>query len=289
MSAPATALVTGAGRGLGAAIATALARLGHTVGVLDVDVAGIDTTVAAINASADPGRAVGLEASTTDEEAVERALDALTTAAGTPPSVVVNNAGIVRFGPLLTVSVTDWRSVVDVNLTGTFVVSRAVVRRLQERRDQNAEPAVTQAAGSTATGLDARIVNITSMNGVAPGPNAGAYGATKAAIALLTQQMAIEWGPLGVRVNAVAPGLIDAGMSEPLYADPETRVARESKVPLGRLGTSADIAAAVTFLLSDAAAYVTGQNLIVDGGVTMSMIANLPRPRAVDTIGHRDA
>lgn len=126
------------------------------------------------------------------------------------------------------------------------------------------------------------------MNGIAPGPNAGSYGATKAGVALLTQQMAIEWGPLGVRVNAVAPGLIDAGMSEPIYADPETRQARESKVPLGRLGTAADISSVVTFLLSDAAAYMTGQNVLVDGGVTMSMIANLPRPQSVDSIGHRD-
>ncbi|MDH4280601.1 MAG: SDR family oxidoreductase, partial [Acidimicrobiia bacterium] len=90
----------------------------------------------------------------------------------------------------------------------------------------------------------------------------------------------------GIRVNAVAPGLIDAGMSEPIYADPSTRSARESKVPLGRLGTSADIAEVVLFLASDAAAYVHGQNILVDGGVTGSVIAHLPRPSSVDSVGH---
>jgi NAD(P)-dependent dehydrogenase (short-subunit alcohol dehydrogenase family) len=126
------------------------------------------------------------------------------------------------------------------------------------------------------------IVNVTSMNGVAPGPNAGAYGSTKAGVALLTQQMALEWGPQGVRVNAVAPGLIDGGMSAPIYADPEMRKARESKVPLGRLGLPEDVARAVLFLASDDAAYVTGQNLLVDGGVTMGIIGQLPRPASVE-------
>ena len=98
--------------------------------------------------------------------------------------------------------------------------------------------------------------------------------------------MAIEWGQLGIRVNAVAPGLIDAGMSEPIYADPTTRRARESKVPLGRLGTSDDIASAVLFLASEQASYIHGQNLVVDGGVTGSVIAHLPRPASVDSVGH---
>ena len=129
------------------------------------------------------------------------------------------------------------------------------------------------------------IVAVTSMNGVAPGPNAGAYGATKAAVGLLVQQMAIEWGPAGIRVNAVAPGLIDAGMSEPVYADAEVRRLRAGKVPLGRLGTADDVAEAVLFLGSDAAAYISGQTLLVDGAVTHAMIGQLPRPRAVDSIG----
>ncbi len=251
-------VVTGAGRGIGAGIARAAAAAGYRVGVLDLDASGATAVAEEICATSGPDAAIALVASTADETAVEAALDAFGSV-----DVVVNNAGIVRFGPLAELSLADWRAVVDVNLTGTFVVARAAAARMA-------------AAGGGC------IVNITSMNGVAPGPNAGAYGATKAGVALLTQQMAIEWGGSGIRVNAVAPGLIDGGMSEPIYADPVTRAARESKVPAGRLGTVDDIAQAVLFLASEAASYITGQNILVDGGVTMSMIANLPRPAAVD-------
>ncbi len=253
------AVVTGGGRGIGAAICRMADARGYRVGVLDVD----GDAAASVAASLDGG--VALRAAVNDEAAVTEALDRFTATAGVP-ALAVNNAGIVRFGPLADLSVEDWRDTVDVNLTGTFVVGRAAAVRMA-------------AAGRGA------IVNLTSINGVSPGPYAGAYGSTKAAIALLTAQMAIEFGPAGVRVNAVAPGLIDGGMSEPIYADAEIREARAAKVPLGRLGTVDDIARVVLWLGSDEAAYVTGQNLVADGGVVMSMIANLPRPRSVDSVG----
>jgi NAD(P)-dependent dehydrogenase (short-subunit alcohol dehydrogenase family) len=158
-----------------------------------------------------------------------------------------------------------------VNLVGTFNMARAVAQKMIDANIQGT------------------IINVTSMNGVAPGPNAGAYGATKSAIALMTQQMAIEWGPLGIRVNAIAPGLILAGMSDPIYADPVVREARESRVPLGRLGTAEDIANTVVFLSSDQSSYMTGQNLLIDGGVTMSVISSLPRPASVDSVGIKDS
>ena len=211
-----------------------------------------------------------MTADTTDEHQVEAALDRFAEVTGGPPDALVCNAGIVRFAPLLDLDVDDWRAVVDVNLSGTFVAARAVARRM------------------VAAGRPGAIVTVTSMNGVAPGPNAGAYGATKAGVALLTQQMALEWGPLGIRVNAVAPGLIDAGMSEPIYADPEIRRRRSERVPMGRLGTGADVAAVVLFLLSPAAAYVNGTEILVDGGVTMSVISTLPRPKDVDSVGPDD-
>ena len=250
-------LVTGGGRGLGAAIAALAIERGYRVGIIDL----------AVPASAAGGQDHVIEtfaASVGDEAAIETVLDRFGV-----PDVVVNNAGIVRFGPLVDHALDDFRAVVDVNLVGTFLVARAAARRWIAA----ATPGV--------------VVNVTSMNGVAAGPNAGAYGATKAAVALLTAQMALEWGPHGIRVNAVAPGLIDAGMSEPIYADPATRAAREAKVPLGRLGTATDIAEVVLFLASDQAAYVHGQNIVVDGGVTGSIIAHLPRPAAVDAVGHQ--
>ena len=250
-------LVTGGGRGLGAAIAALAIERGYRVGIIDP----------AVPASAAGGQDHVIEtfaASVSDEAAIETVLDRFGV-----PDVVVNNAGIVRFGPLVDHALDDFRAVVDVNLVGTFLVARAAARRWIAA----ATPGV--------------VVNVTSMNGVAAGPNAGAYGATKAAVALLTAQMALEWGPHGIRVNAVAPGLIDAGMSEPIYADPATRAAREAKVPLGRLGTATDIAEVVLFLASDHAAYVHGQNIVVDGGVTGSIIAHLPRPAAIDAGGHQ--
>ncbi len=247
-------LVTGGALGLGAAIARAASAAGYRVGVIDVE------ETPPYNGE---GGIASFVASVSDEAAIERVLDEFGT-----PDVVVNNAGIVRFAPLVDHAVDDFRSVLDVNLLGTFIVARAVARRL------------------IAVGRPGSIVNITSMNGVAAGPNAGAYGASKAGVALLTSQMAIEWGAHGIRVNAVAPGLIDAGMSEPIYADPATRRARESKVPLGRLGTATDIADAVLYLASERAGYIHGQNIVVDGGVTGSVINHLPRPAAVDSVGH---
>jgi NAD(P)-dependent dehydrogenase (short-subunit alcohol dehydrogenase family) len=249
-------LVTGGARGLGASVARAAARRAYRVLVLDLDRTGAEAIAREIDGEP-------IVASISDTATIERALDGLGW-----PDVLVNNAGIVRFGPLIDLDAGDWRAVVDINLTGTFLLSQLVARHW------------------IASGTAGAIVNITSMNGVAPGPNAGAYGSTKAAIALLTQQMAIEWGAHGIRVNAVAPGLIDAGMSEPIYADPATRHARESKVPLGRLGVGDDVAQAVLFLASPEASYITGQNVLVDGGVTMAMIANLPRPKSVDQVGH---
>lgn len=261
-----TVLVTGAAGGLGAGIATAAAEAGWRVGVLDLD------GPAAARTAAEVGRgAVALEADTSDADALEAALDRLAAATGEPtPAAVVCNAGVVRFGPLLELGADEWARTVEVNLTGTFLTARAVARRM------------------VAAGLGGAVVTVTSMNGVAPGPNAGAYGATKAGVARLTQQMALEWAPHGIRANAVAPGLIDAGMSEPVYADPDVRRRRAARVPAGRLGTPADVAAAVVFLLSDAAGYINGVELLVDGGVTMSVIATLPRPRSVDAVGDAD-
>lgn len=247
-------MVTGGAAGIGHGIAVAAAEAGYRVGLLDVD-PGVERTAEDVGMT-------GYHGSATDAASLRAALDDFGT-----PDAWVNNAGVVRFGPLLDLDLDDWQAVIDVNLTGVFVAARAVAERMAER-----------GSGS--------IVNITSMNGVAPGPNAGAYGATKAAVLLLTKQMAIEWGRLGIRVNSVAPGLIDDGMSAPLYRDQATREARESKVPLGRLGQAADVAEAVLFLADERSAYITGQNILVDGGVTMSMIANLPRPKSIDGVGH---
>ncbi len=248
-------IVTGAGRGIGAEIARQAAGDGYRVGVLDID------TDAAERVAGELPEAVALEASTTDSDVVEAVLDVFGT-----PDVLVNNAGIVRFSPLLDHSETDWRAVVEVNLTGPFVCGRAVARRL-----------ITEGRGGT-------IVNVSSINGIAPGPNSGAYSATKAGVIQLTRQMAIEWGPAGIRVNSVAPGIIDDGMSAPILADPEVRATRSARTPIQRLGTAADIARAVLWLGSDDAGYVSGHNLVVDGGVVSTVLAGMPRPQHIDGV-----
>jgi NAD(P)-dependent dehydrogenase (short-subunit alcohol dehydrogenase family) len=117
------------------------------------------------------------------------------------------------------------------------------------------------------------------MGGIHPAPGGGAYGATKSGLAQMTELMSVEWGPSGIRVNAVAPGFIDAGMSAPFFKDPVVRELRGGGVPLRRLGTAEDVAEAVMFLASDAASYISGQELAVDGGVINSVLAQLPRER----------
>ena len=255
MTADRSLLVTGGAAGIGAEIARLAGAAGYRVGVLDTDGAAARRVAGEIHG------AVALAASVSDEDQIEAALDSFGT-----PEVLVNNAGIVRFGPLLEHSAADFRAVVAVNLVGTFLCGRAAARRMA-------------ASGG------GRIVNMASMNGTAPGPNAGAYASTKAGIIMLTQQMTLEWSQFGIRVNCVAPGLIDGGMSAAINADPVLRAERETAVPRGRLGTTADIAKAVLWLASSESDYVCGQTLLVDGGITMSILSHLPRPASVDGVG----
>ncbi len=247
-----TAFVTGGGAGLGAAIALKLAADGYRVAVVDANGETARATAARLDG------AIGLQADVTEATQVEQAVAAAELAFGASLDVLVNNAGIVRFGSLLEQSVEDFRRVVDVNLVGVFIVSQIVARRMVAR-------------GSGA------IVNITSINAITPGPNAGAYPATKAAIARLTEHFAVELGPHGVRVNSVAPGFIDGGMSAPIFADPKVRALRGSGVPLRALGLVEDVANAVAFLASDAARYINAHQLVVDGGVVANLLSLLPR------------
>lgn len=247
-----TALVTGAAGGLGFAIAERLANDGFRVALADIDESGVGSAAKRI------ANAAGYGCDISNQDDVARMLERLESDFGSFPDVLVNNAGIVRFGDLLEHSVEDFRKVVEVNLVGTFIMSRAVGRGMAAR-------------GSGA------IVNVTSLNAFAPSPDAGAYPATKAAVAKLTEQLALTLGPRGVRVNAVAPGFINAGMSSPIYQDPEVLAVRGASVPAGRIGTAQDVAAAVAFLVSDQADYIHGQQLLVDGGVFCSLKIHLPR------------
>lgn len=243
-----SALVTGGGAGIGAEICAALDKAGYRVGVLDVSAPTAGQTAASLRA------AVALTADVTDEAQVTAAFDAF----GEVPDLVVNNAGIVRFGLLADQTPDDFRSVININLIGAYLVSREAVRRMLPR-------------GS------GHLIGLTSINAYTPGPGAGAYPAAKSGLLQMMRQFAVEYGALGIRANTVAPGFIDGGMSAPIYADPKVRASRSRGVPLGRLGTPADVAATVLFLDSPGASYITGQDIVVDGGVTHAVLRNLPR------------
>jgi NAD(P)-dependent dehydrogenase (short-subunit alcohol dehydrogenase family) len=251
-------LITGAAGGLGYAMADYLGDQGYRVALIDVDETGV------MNAADRLGDARGYACDITDAAQVDQALASIEKDFGATPNAVINNAGIVRFGDLLEHSVEDFRRVIDVNLVGTFIMCRAAGRLMAQR-------------GNGA------IVNVTSLNAFAPSPDAGAYPASKAAVAKLTEQLALTLGPKGVRVNAVAPGFIDAGMSSPIYQDPETRALRAASVPAGRIGRAEDIAGTVAFLISEKADYIHGQHILVDGGVASSLKKHLPRKAPTDS------
>jgi 3-oxoacyl-[acyl-carrier protein] reductase len=243
-----SAIVTGAASGIGAAIAEALARRGDRVGVMDVDRTQVEARCAEMEGG------VPLVCDVSDETQVKAAFDQF----GTVPDLIVNNAGIVRFGLLADQSAADFDLVLRVNLLGAFLVSAEAVRRMVPR-------------GS------GHVLSITSTNAYSPGPGSGAYPASKCGLKQLMKQFALEYGEMGLRFNSIAPGFVDGGMSTPIYADPKVRAARSAGVPLKRLAVPEDIANAVLMLDSESAAYITGVDLLVDGGLTHALLKNLPR------------
>ena len=243
-----TAIVTGAGAGIGKTICQKLSQKNYRVGMLDLNEENVNEASKGIENS------FPLHGDVTNQESIKKAFEKF----GEIPDLLVNNAGIVLFGPLKEHSVEDYSKSLNINLLGSFITSRILINDMIKR-----------GSGS--------IINMSSVNGVNPGIGIGAYPASKAGIISMTQQMAIEWGKFGIRVNCISPGFIDAGMSKPIYEDPKVRELRGGAVPSGRLGEADDIANAVLFLDSENASYVNGHNLVVDGGVISSVIAQLPR------------
>jgi NAD(P)-dependent dehydrogenase (short-subunit alcohol dehydrogenase family) len=232
------AVVTGAGRGIGAVIAQRLEEDGYEVARLDIAGDGV------------------IRCDVTNEDDVRAAAEKVG-----PVDVLVNNAGIWRFTPLRDTSSEDFLDVIKVNVLGPFQMARAFVDGM-----------IARGGGS--------IVNIVSIAGTNASPAVGSYTPSKAGLLALTRLMAVEWGPLGVRCNAVGPGLIPTEGAG-VYGDPDVKAARAAAIPVGRLGTPLDIANAVAFFASEQSSYVNGQALFVDGGLTQSLMTFLPRPKGV--------
>ncbi|WP_166902837.1 SDR family NAD(P)-dependent oxidoreductase [Mycobacterium sp. DL440] len=232
-----TAVVTGAGKGIGRAISERLAADGMDVVVVDIDQAAAEKVAAAVG-----GRAVACDV--TDERSVSALADAVGQIGDI--DVLVNNAGIWRSRTLAESTVDEVDAVLRVNVLGSWLVTRALLD--------------TFGPGGGA------IVNLTSVLAELGGAGRGIYPASKAALVALTKQMATEYAPQGIRVNAVGPGLVLTDGTAREFADSGLRSAIGESMPLGRLGEPADIAAAVAFLASAQAGYITGQVLYVDGG-----------------------
>jgi NAD(P)-dependent dehydrogenase (short-subunit alcohol dehydrogenase family) len=236
------ALVTGAARGIGLAVAKRFLAEGWRVALLDIEGELLSKSVEAL---ADAGNTLSLQCDVSDASAVAGALAEIGQRFGRLDALV-NNAGIAVFAPLLETSEDDWSRVLAVNLTGPFLCTKA------------AAPLMREHGGGA-------IVNITSISAVRASTLRSAYGTSKAGLAHLTKQLAVELASLGIRVNGVAPGPVDTAMAKAVHT-PEIRADYHDAIPLNRYGLEEELAEAVFFLCSDRSSYITGQVLAVDGG-----------------------
>lgn len=243
------ALVTGASYGIGAATALALAEDGYDLALCDITTAMLKNS--AIRAQAAGARVEPIALDLRVQDSIEAAMAAAVRAFGALDALV-NNAGIPLPAQVLDVTRADWEKIMSVNVTGTFFMTQAMGRHL------------------TAAKRPGTIVSIASAHAFVGSAGQAPYGISKAAIVQMTRMLAIEWAPAGIRVNAVAPGKIETDSPERQanQADPEKRAAMLARIPAGRFGTAQEVAALVRYLLSPAATYITGQAVILDGGVT---------------------
>jgi NAD(P)-dependent dehydrogenase (short-subunit alcohol dehydrogenase family) len=247
-----TAVITGAGGGIGKAVALELAANGVHCKVLDRAGDLVESTVAEILENG--GQATGHVCDVTDEAAIEAIAAAIKTC-----DILVNAAGLVRPGALAELKTAEWEDLLKVNLTGYFLMARTFAPHL-----------IASGNGS--------MIHIASISSTNPQGSSGAYSVSKAGVVVMSKQLAFELGSKGVRSNTVSPGLVRTPMTEAYYQVGDVAQRRDAAVPVGRVAKPDDIADVVTFLASDRARYITGADLVADGGFSQTLMSSVPRP-----------
>ena len=246
------AVVTGAGGGIGKAIALELSANGVHCNVLDRAGELVEASVAEIKARG--GSAMGFVCDVTNEDEVTSVADSIKNC-----DILVNAAGLVRPGALADLTTSEWNDLLNVNLTGYFLMAREFTPHL-----------VASGNGS--------MIHVASISSTNPQGSSGAYSISKAGVVIMSKQLAFELGSKGVRSNTVSPGLVRTPMTEAYYQVGDVAQRRDSAVPVGRVAKPADIADVVTFLASDRARYITGADIVADGGFSQTLMSSVPRP-----------
>ena len=248
-------VITGAGGGIGRATALGFAAAGAKLVLLDRDTASAEETRARV--SAQGAEAVVLPCDVTDPASVETAGELAERLVGRC-GILVNNAGVLRSGTLDRISLAEWNALLSVNLTGYLICAQVFGRQMR------------------AAGVGS-IVHVASIAGSEPQGASGAYSTSKAGVLMLSRQLALEWAPQ-IRSNVVSPGMVETPMSKAFYAVEGVRERRSAVTPAKRIGRPEDMADAVLFLASERASFVTGQELLVDGGYSQMLMGLIPRP-----------
>jgi glucose 1-dehydrogenase len=247
-----TAVITGAGSGIGKAVAVELSANGVRCVILDRSQELVDATVLEISQAG--FKATGVVCDVTDEIGIGKVAANINQC-----DILVNAAGLVRPGALAELQTSEWDALLKVNLTGYFLMARAFTPHL------------------IASGHGA-MIHIASISSTNPQGSSGAYSVSKAGVVIMSKQLAFELGPKGVRSNTVSPGLVRTPMTEAYYQVGDVAQRRDTAVPIGRVARPEDIADVVTFLASDRARYITGADIVADGGFAQTLMSSVPRP-----------
>ena len=253
-------VVTGAGRGIGAETARQLAAAGAVVAALDRD--GDAAAAVAAEIVGAGRRAIGLAADVTQADAIAAAASQVRQQLG-PCQVLVNNAALVGYaGPLISADMAQWNQTLAVNLTGALVCVQAFAPQM------------------IAAGSGGSIVNVASICGHVPLPQGGAYSVGKSGLMMMTRMLALELAEHRIRCNSVSPGLVHTPATEVVYSDPEVAAARSRMVPAARVAVPLDLANMIVFVASERAGYLNGQDILVDGALSQTLMSLVPRPSA---------